>query len=416
MPIENDVFYCDPKSSFHASYQGLKEDVIQLLAGNLPAQHSHEYTLILQLIVAILNDQTFVLESGCTVDEDQQATQSFGELCSSNSNLQEKIATAFREPNDFSWLMGSKASIGIRTSGTTGTAKLVFHDTRSLTRHVAIDESHTNDVWAMSYPIQSFAGVQVFLQAFCNRNPIIQLKSLSTGEAESTINKYQITHLAGTPSYIRLLTASETSLPSIRAVTVGGEVMSDRLSAAINSSFPNAKVRNVYASSEFGALLSSYGSVFTVPERLKDLVRVVDGELQVHSSLVAHSIRSRMETDFYSTGDCVDVLQDSPLVLRFASRRKDWINVGGNKVNPIEVEECIIEMQEIKNASVYGRSSSVLGQIVCARIEVNEGSTITPAQIHSFVKDRLPSFAIPRHFEFVDSIPTNSTGKKLRTL
>ena len=36
------------------------------------------------------------------------------------------------------------------------------------------------------------------------------------------------------------------------------------------------------------------------------------------------------------------------------------INVGGYKVNPFEIEECLMDLEEVKEAIVFGKPNSVL--------------------------------------------------------
>jgi non-ribosomal peptide synthetase component E (peptide arylation enzyme) len=90
------------------------------------------------------------------------------------------------------------------------------------------------------------------------------------------------------------------------------------------------------------------------------------------------------------------------------------INVGGYKVNPIEVEETLFLLPGIINARVYARNNSVLGKIICCEV-VTEKKDLSEPAIRKFLQNRLQEYKIPRMIRFVDQISTSRTGKLKRT-
>lgn len=297
------------------------------------------------------------------------------------------------------------------TSGTTGVPKRVSHTLESITRFLKCSDSHRSDVWGFAYNPTHIAGIQVFFQAIFNRNKIVRLFGLSADKVYDAITAENVSHISATPTFYRMLLGRATSCESVRRITSGGERFDEKLSDALAKIFPNAKITNVYASTEAGTLFASNGSTFVVKDEVKNLVRVEQGELLLHSSLLGKSQQISLEGQWYHTGDIVEVVGDNPLSIRFVSRKNEMINVGGYKVNPSEVEDAIMSLEFIRQVRVFGKKNSVLGNIICAEIVAE---SLDEKSIRDYLKTRLQEFKIPRIIKFVESITSTKTGKTSR--
>ena len=71
---------------------------------------------------------------------------------------------------------------------------------------------------------------------------------------------------------------------------------------------------------------------------------------------------------WFDTGDDVEVVSNDPLSFRILAREQDWVNVGGHKVNPHEVEDLLRGHPDIQEAKVFGRKNSVMGQVLCSEV------------------------------------------------
>lgn len=69
---------------------------------------------------------------------------------------------------------------------------------------------------------------------------------------------------------------------------------------------------------------------------------------------------------WFYTGDLVESCCNG--FIRIVGRSSSVINVGGEKVLPIEVEGVLYEMEDVRECRVYGEANPVLGQIVAAEI------------------------------------------------
>ena len=303
--------------------------------------------------------------------------------------------------------------IGIYTSGTTGSPKCVYHSLRALLRDVKISEKHNSDVLALAYNVTHFAGVQVILQAIMNRNTIINVFGENAKEADDIIMKYSCNRISATPTYFRNYLFSTRLINSgVKSIIFGGEKFTDKLIEECKRKFPNAKVRNIYASTEARSVLVGNGEKFIIPERLSSKVKVSqDGHLLLHSSLIEGRV---VDGDWYDTKDIVVLEQDGSF--KFKSRETDFVNVGGYKANLIEVEECIQAFPGIVDVTVFGRENSVIGKILVADIVVEDigNKKTTKKALVSYLKDNLQDFKVPRIINVVSELNTNRTGKKVR--
>ncbi len=312
-------------------------------------------------------------------------------------------------------VMQSPSKITIFTSGTTGQPKKVVHSIETLTRSVRQGDRYLEQVWGYAYNPTHMAGLQVFFQAFANLNTLVNIFNASRAEVYCALAEYHITHLSATPTFYRLLLPAETEFPNVQRITLGGEKSEQSLYNVIHRIFPNAKINNVYASTEAGTLFAAKGDAFQIPSAIQDKVCVVDNELLLHKSLLGESESLQLENDYYHTGDLVEWLDEPTGIFRFVCRKNELINVGGYKVNPSEVEEAILIIQGVKQVVVYGKANSVLGNVLCAEVQLETGSVLTELDIRTTLKTQLQDFKIPRRIKFVESLTLTRTGKLKRS-
>ena len=404
------LFFVDPALDQTYSYAQFESD---LRDPQEIADVDSPYATICQLVSNLVRHNDFIFENG------QVATACLASPeFTSNCDL-------------WSSILESRSTIRLTTSGTTGTSKSVFHTIKTLTRGVRVGPHHENDVWALAYPIGHLSGIQVLFQALCNRNTIVQLFGLPPEACHFAIERYSLTHLSCTPTFLKLLAGGAHSHSTVRRLTTGGERYEKSTTQTMSRLFPNAKHRNIYALTEVGNLLIANGEEFSIPAELKSLVRIMNGNLAIHQSLMAISIKPHelrdenesfqsnqssheIDTEWYVTGDLVEVISDAPLTFKFLARDDDIINVGGYKVVPQQVEAKLIAFPAIQQAVVFGKKNSVTGQFVVCKVVVEPGYDFDPVTIRQQLAKRLPRYAVPRVFAVVDSLPMTSTGKLSR--
>ena len=312
-------------------------------------------------------------------------------------------------------LQNSTSEITIFTSGTTGQPKKVVHSIGTLTRSVRLGDKYKGQVWAYAYNPTHMAGLQVFFQAFENQNTLVNVFNMQRRDVYAKISEYQITHISATPTFYRLLLPFEQEYPSVQRVTLGGEKSDNHLYENIKKIFPQAKINNVYASTEAGSLFSAKGDCFQIPEKIRDKFTVVEEELLIHKSLLGKSDSFKFDGDYYHSGDLIEWVNQEEGIFKFKSRKNELINVGGYKVNPGEVEDAINAMRGVKQSLVYGKANSILGYVLIAEVQLEEGATITDLEIRKTLKEQLQDFKIPRKIKFVEAFSLTRTGKLKRS-
>lgn len=312
-------------------------------------------------------------------------------------------------------LLQSQSEITIFTSGTTGQPKKVVHSISTLTRAVRLGEKYQNQVWAYAYNPTHMAGLQVFFQAFENQNTLVNVFGKAREDVYAQIADKQITHVSATPTFYRLLLPFEKSYESVVRVTLGGEKSDQHLYDSIAKIFPNAKINNVYASTEAGSLFAAKGDCFQIPESIRDKFMIEDDELLIHRSLLGSSESFKFTDDFYHSGDLIEWVDKETGLFRFKSRKNELINVGGYKVNPGEVEVAIMGIEGVRQAMVYGKANSILGNVLCADVVLEPGFTLTELDIKKVLGAQLQDFKVPRRIKFVEEISLTRTGKMKRS-
>ena len=102
----------------------------------------------------------------------------------------------------------------------------------------------------------------------------------------------------------------------------------------------------------------------------------------------------------------------------FKARDDDLIITSGYRVGPGEVEDAILEHPDIEQVGVIGVSDDTRGEIIkafCQPVAGVDGDGDLRESIRSLVKQTLAKHEYPREIEFVDALPTTTTGKIRRT-
>lgn len=399
----------------------LKDEDKEFTYSNLIAEINHRnyyypkyqttslFDFYVNLLIGLVSNNTIVLlDSDISMSE---INPSVSEGINVRKDVKKSTILDFKDLIDQA--ISSSSEILIFTSGTTGQPKEVRHSFSSLSRAVKTGERFRDNIWGFAYNPTHMAGLQVFLQAFMNGNPIINIFNKSREFVLNAIKNEGITHISATPTFYRLLLPYESAYPSIKRVSLGGEKSGSALYDSIKLVFPNAKITNIYASTEAGTLFATQGDCFKIPDAIKDKFKIIDDELFIHKSLLGSSASFQMNGDFYASGDLIEWVDEDNRLFRFKSRKNELINVGGYKVNPSEVEEALRCNPAVREAYVYGKKNSILGNVLCADIIAEVGS-ISEADIRTSLKDRLQDFKIPRRIKIVEKLSLTRTGKMSR--
>ena len=113
------------------------------------------------------------------------------------------------------------------------------------------------------------------------------------------------------------------------------------------------------------------------------------------------------EDGWLYTGDMAK--QDDEGFFYLVDRKKDVIISGGENIYPVQIEDFLHEMEEIKDVAVIGLPDKRLGEISAAIIELKEEGLCTERDVFEFCL-ALPRYKRPAKIIFAD-VPRNATGK-----
>jgi acyl-CoA synthetase (AMP-forming)/AMP-acid ligase II len=332
-------------------------------------------------------------------------------------------------PDEETW--SGISTVTILTSGSTGEPKAARHSWESISRPVRKGPENLAPKWLLAYRPNSYAGLQVMLQCFADRGtlaiPEVHMDPQSTVVFMSTVG---VQFVSATPSYWRrLIIFSDQDLlrkiPFIQ-LTLGGEVVDQPILDKLRGLYPQARLVHIYATTEMGRCFSVSDGLAGFPTTYLDRphpdraeLRVHEGELLVRSQNAMHmydplSGQQRTGSDWFPTSDLVEIRKER---VYFAGRKSDMINVAGSKVYPLEVERVIRTIPGVSDVRVFGKVSSIAGELVACEIVASGDQD--PVQLKQVITEtcrtQLAAPQQPRLFKFVDRLALSAAGKTLRT-
>jgi len=120
------------------------------------------------------------------------------------------------------------------------------------------------------------------------------------------------------------------------------------------------------------------------------------------------AIRTTLD-GFATVGDHGRLDRDGYLYLE--PRDHDTINVGGEKVDPDEVEAALRDHPAVIDAVAVAVPHQTLGSVVAAHVVLRPGASVRKAELAAHCGRRLAGYKIPKHFTFVDQVPRSAAGK-----
>lgn len=303
-----------------------------------------------------------------------------------------------------------KSGLILFTSGSTGKAKGILHDTDRVMQKFVLERQSWRTV--LFLVLDHFGGFNTLLSVFAYGGLAICIKDRSVEEVCRAIENSSSDLLPTTPTFLNFLLGSKivetTDLSSIKRISYGTEMMLEGTLTRLNQRFPNATIVNTYGLSELGVLRTKSKSSSSPWVKIGGQgfeTKIIDDILWVRSTsrMVGYfNAPTQFDEDgWMSTGDRVEV--DGEYV-RFLGRRSDIINVGGQKVSSHEVEEVIFIDENVLEVSAYGIPNELLGEVIVAEISLKqpEDKGLATKRIKALCKENLSRLKIPARFKIVD--------------
>lgn len=116
---------------------------------------------------------------------------------------------------------------------------------------------------------------------------------------------------------------------------------------------------------------------------------------------------SKIKNGWLHTGDLGYLDSDGYVYLK--GRKDDLINVSGEKVSSLEIENVIKQLDGVSEVAVLGVPDYVFGQIPVAYVVKTKN--IAQSDIVNHCRNKLEGFKVPQQIFFLDSIPKTESGK-----
>jgi long-chain acyl-CoA synthetase len=250
------------------------------------------------------------------------------------------------------------------------------------------------------------------------------------------LERERATVFPGVPFNFRLMAEAPAGadLSSLRLCFSAGTALPRASFEAFGERF-GVLVRQLYGSTETGMIaanmsddpVATFESVGSAVEGVK--IEIVDddgaalpvgevGEVTVASPAASSGYADADEASMlafrdgrYFTGDLGRLDESGQLYLE--GRKKLLIEIGGYKVDPVEVQDVIAAHPAVAEAIVVGVSGESADEELVKAVVVPK-EDCEEAELIAFCRERLANYKVPRTVEFRDEIPTSPLGKVLR--
>lgn len=336
--------------------------------------------------------------------------------------------------------------IYIYSSGSTGRPKCAprtvvqyWHETDDVVEGLRL--GRTDTIFCMLPMFHNFGAVHCMLASVASGARLVILGraqpfALHRRRALALMQQERATILPGVPfMYAELMSGTDSfDLSTIRVCYSAAAALTDDIADGFRARF-GVPIRNHYGCTETGVMTinmdadplrnrASVGKPFPgVRIRILDddgseLPRNAEGEIVVTSRATTRgylglppeeNVHFR-DGDFY-TGDLGLLDDEGNLHLR--GRRRFIIDVVGQKVSPVEIEDVLKSHPAVANATVIGVPSADGKSQVIKAFVLRQGDCTADALL-AFCRERLANFKVPTAVAFLSQMPSSQLGKTVR--
>lgn len=194
----------------------------------------------------------------------------------------------------------------------------------------------------------------------------------------------------------------------------------------LSKALPHSRLFNGYGSTEFGCaaaydfndgkyLEGCIGQPFkNVTIEIGDDSTIVVSGQGVMSGYVndEETTRTVLSDGKIHTSDLGYFDEDG--LIHLTGRAGDVINVGGFKVNPLDVENVASSFPGIKDCICVAAKHPVIGPVLKLLVVTDDATPFDKFALAAFIKSRMESHQVPTMYEVVDAINYTYNGKKDR--
>jgi acyl-CoA synthetase (AMP-forming)/AMP-acid ligase II len=319
----------------------------------------------------------------------------------------------------------SFAGLILFSSGSTGKPKAMLHNLTNLLNSY-LDRKQRKNIFLVFLMFDHIGGINTLLNCLSIGSVIVIPDSRKPTEIAEIIEKYKIEVLPASPTFLNLLLISKSTdqydFSSLKIITYGTESMPEKLLTDLKNIFPKVRLMQTFGTSETGIIKTHSKSSTSLLLKFDDPnqeFKIINGELFIRSKTqilgyLNYQSESFTSDGWFKTGDLVEMDKDG--FVKITGRINDIINVGGEKVFPIEIENIILELPYVSDCLVYGEKNAITGYSVCVDIKLNKEFSIKNEKllIRNHCKSSLDKYKIPTKINIVMDILFNERFKKIR--
>lgn len=287
--------------------------------------------------------------------------------------------------------------------------------------------SHCYGMYVHTLPAL-LAGARVYLPS---------LDTLTPGRIARLIGEHGITVFGSLPYMYQMLLAlppKRLPLATVRYLISGSAPLPEVTAIAFKEKF-GRNINQVYGLTEIGLITFNKHSVD--PMSLGELTlnmqaRVMNeqgqectpeeaGELVVRCESMARGYLNNPEDQQQMFRDgwlyTKDIVRRMPEGgFHMCGRISQFINVGGNKVSPVEIENALLTHVGVREAAVVARRHETTSEeIVAFVVPQDSASPPTIRELSAHCKTCLSAYKQPRDFRIIDALPKSPLGKVLKS-
>jgi acetyl-CoA synthetase len=339
------------------------------------------------------------------------------------------------------------------TSGTTGPAKGALHAHRALLGHLpCVEMQHDffpqrGDVaWSPADWAWIAGLMDVLMPTWFHGMPVLAFRSVGFDpeEAFHMMAKHEVTNALLVPTMIRLMKQVPNPRArydlKLRSLISGGEAVGaeiiewtqETLNVRINEVFGQTECNLVLGHNatlmpakpgslgqpipgHIGAVVDDDGNELPAGEVGQIAFKRPDPVMLLEYWKNPQASADKFVGDWLLTGDLGQ--RDDDGYFWYRGRADDVITSAGYRIGPGEIEEALLRHPAVRLAAAIGVPDPVRTESIKVFVVLAEGQQPSEAlegEIREFVKSRLARHEYPRAIEFLDSLPTTTTGKIMR--
>lgn len=309
------------------------------------------------------------------------------------------------------------------SSGSTGDPKAMLHNFDVLIESYK-GKKQKNIKTLIFLTFDHIGGIDTLLRVFSIGGTIAIPPTRSPKDICKMIEAHKINVLPSSPTFLNLLLMGDFpklyDLSSLSIIAFGAEAMPESLLKRMNGTFPSVQLQQKFGTSETSALRIKNKANDSLLIKIEDnhqAYKVVDSELWIKSNLqILGYLNAPMDAfsddGWFRTGDLVEEYEDG--YIKIIGRKKEIINIGGEKVFPSEVESVILTMKNIEDCMVYGTKNVITGEMVVCDVVLRTPCDTIKQKIRLYCKDKLENFKIPTKVNCVEKTNFGERFKKIR--